>query len=84
MNEDARPEKQQPRKTRRGPFKIEVIFGGSVYALGIETALDLLAGLEMATRLPPEAVALRDDLRRAIGRRSRTANQQQQPRRVAT
>lgn len=51
-----------------GTFKIEVIFQRSVYSLGIETARDLLAGLEQASRLPPAAVALRDDLRREIAR----------------
>ena len=51
-----------------GPFKIEVVFRRSIYVLGIETARDLLAGLERAAGLVPAAVTLRDDLRRAIGR----------------
>ena len=51
-----------------GPFKIEVVFQRSVYSLGIETARELLAGLERAAGLVPAAVTLRDDLRREIAR----------------
>ena len=51
-----------------GTFKIEVIFGRSIYALGIETARELLAGLERAAGLVPAAETLRGDLRREIAR----------------
>lgn len=51
-----------------GPFKIEIMFRQSIYVLGVETARELLAGLERAAGLVPAAETLRGDLRREIAR----------------